>query len=957
MSDENFLGFENVMSAIFPRERLITDLARRLAYGTDASFYRLIPRMVVKVRSEQEVSKLLQVAQRFQVPITFRAAGTSLSGQAITDSVLVTLDSNWTRSQILDNGEKIALQPGLTGAQANRLLAPHQRKIGPDPASINSAKIGGIAANNASGMCCGTAQNSYQTLESLKLVFADGTTMDTSSAESRENFAKTHGPLLEALRQLHQEVLDNSELTERIRQKYKIKNTTGYHLNALIEFEDPFEILQHLMIGSEGTLGFLSEITYKTVPDYADKASALLIYDDMEVACKAIQLLKSAPIAAAELMDFASLNTMRDKEGVDIDFEDLPQGAAAILIETRAVDQATLQNQIKQTVALLQEIPRRTPCAFTSIPEEYARLWNIRKGLFPTVGTLRKMGTTVIIEDVAFPLEHLASATLELQSMFQKHGYSDAIIFGHAFEGNLHFVFTQDFQESSEVERYQHFMDDVCSMVVERYQGSLKAEHGTGRNMAPFVEMEWGSEAYALMQRIKDIFDPAGILNPDVILSTDPQIHLKHFKPLPKADPLVDKCIECGFCEINCPSKNLTITPRQRIVLWREIARLQNDGSDSRSLKNLQHAFQYYGEETCATDSLCAEACPVDIDTGKLIKKIRASQHSNRQGQVAKWVGQNIGKVSRVAGITLGMANQVHRVLGTSNMEKLTRGARKLSGNRIPQWTAAMPSSTPFNADKFSQKPSERRVVYFPSCMARTMGPAQDSPEALGLPETVIKVLNRAGYEIIFPKTLDNLCCGKAFESKGFEQAAQTKQQELEAVLLQASEQGKYPVLCETSPCLAHMKTTLSSKLELYEPLEFAEAFLIPHLSVVPQQKPMVFHLTCSARKMGLEKTLRKIAALCSENVIFPENVGCCGFAGDRGFHVPELNQSALEELKQQIPDNCQDGYSTSCTCEIGLSEHGKIPYRSIFYLLEQVTREEKPQDWALPKMEAGANG
>jgi D-lactate dehydrogenase len=150
--------------------RIFTDPMNTLAWGTDASFYRLVPKIVIKAHSEEEISGILQSTHALNIPVTFRAAGTSLSGQAVTDSVLIVASDQWKHFQILENGHKIKLQPGITGGKVNSLLAPYGRKIGPDPASINAAMVGGMAANNASGMCCGTADNSYQTVESMRII-------------------------------------------------------------------------------------------------------------------------------------------------------------------------------------------------------------------------------------------------------------------------------------------------------------------------------------------------------------------------------------------------------------------------------------------------------------------------------------------------------------------------------------------------------------------------------------------------------------------------------------------------------------------------------------------------------------------------------------------------------------------------------------------------------------------
>lgn len=284
---ESIRKFRRELEGFISAERLIDDPLRTLAYGTDASFYRLVPQLVVRVDDEDELGEILKAANRYQVPVTFRAAGTSLSGQAITDSVLLQLSGDgWRDYSVAQDGSSISLQPGIIGSRANEILADYNRKIGPDPASINTAKIGGIAANNSSGMCCGTAQNSYNTLQSMHVVLVDGTVLDSVDEASVAAFRRAHPKLLEKLDALARNTKDNDDLREKIRHKYRLKNTTGYSLNALVDFEEPLDVLQHLMIGSEGTLGFISSITYRTVPDHPCKATSLILFPDVETACR-----------------------------------------------------------------------------------------------------------------------------------------------------------------------------------------------------------------------------------------------------------------------------------------------------------------------------------------------------------------------------------------------------------------------------------------------------------------------------------------------------------------------------------------------------------------------------------------------------------------------------------------------------------------------------------------------
>ncbi|EXF92370.1 4Fe-4S ferredoxin [Pseudomonas fluorescens HK44] len=919
---------------LIPQDRRFDDPLSTLAFGTDASFYRLIPKLVIRVESEDEVVALLKLAQRDRVPVTFRAAGTSLSGQAISDSVLIVLGDNWNGREIRSQGTQIRLQPGVIGAQANAWLAPFGRKIGPDPASINACKIGGIVANNASGMCCGTAQNTYHTLAGIRLVLADGSRLDTEDAASVAAFRNSHSELLERLATLGRETRANSQLAARIRHKYRLKNTTGLSLNALVDFDEPVDILSHLLVGSEGTLGFISAVTYDTVIDHPNKASALIVFPDVETCCNAVTVLKSQPVSAVELLDRRSLRSVQDKPGMPAFVQQLSANACALLIESRAASTALLHEQLAQIMNSLAAFPVEKQVDFTQDPAENAKLWAIRKDTFPAVGAVRKTGTTVIIEDVTFPVEQLAAGVNRLIELFDKHHYDEAILFGHALEGNLHFVFTQGFNSTEEVARYQAFMDDVAHLVAVEFGGSLKAEHGTGRNMAPFVELEWGSDAYQLMWQLKRLLDPNGILNPDVVLSEDPQIHLKHLKPLPAADEIVDKCIECGFCEPVCPSKGLTLSPRQRIVIWRDIQAKKRAGVDT---SQLEEAYQYQGLDTCAATGLCAQRCPVGINTGELVKKLRS--RTATRTKTANWLEGNFATALQGARFTLHVANGARMLLGAPRLTKISAALTKLSKGQIPQWTNAMPQ--PERAIRFSPPVTDERprVVYLAACVSRVMGPAAGDKEQMSLYDKTRGLLEKAGYHVVSPDNQDDLCCGQPFASKGYTEQAERKRQELISALLHASRGGLDPIYCDTSPCILRLVQDLGDvRLDLYDPVRFIRMHLMDRLDFTPQEAPIAVHVTCSTQHLGESQALIDLARRCSKNVVIPEGIHCCGFAGDKGFTTPELNAHSLRTLKDAV-QHCSEGVSTSRTCEIGLSQHGGIDYHGLVYLVDRVTQ------------------
>jgi len=940
MLPANYQLLKQELSKVIPAKRIITNPLQLLAYGTDASFYRLIPKIVVQVHNEEEAVEVIRQTGKLNIPVTYRAAGTSLSGQAITDSVLMVATHEWRKYTILDDGLKIKLQPGIVGARANIFLKPFGRKIGPDPASINAAMIGGIAANNASGMCCGIDQNSYKTVSDIRIVFYDGTVLDTANDESKKTFLEKHPEIINGIEDLRDQIKSDSALLERIKQKFKIKNTTGYSINALVDYEDPFEIIKHLMIGSEGTLAFISDITYNTVIDEKYKACTLMIYETIETACDVVPLLKRTPVSAVELLDRDSIRSIEDDPDAPDYFRTLPETACLLLVEIQGDTADIMARKEKEIREAIASIPTIQPYRFTSDPKEYNFNWKARKGLLSTIGGLRKTGTTCLIEDVAFPVDKLGAACVALKELFKKYEYADAVLYGHALDGNFHIVFSQDFNTPSEVQRYADMMDELADIVVNSFDGSLKAEHGTGRNMAPFVEKEWGEAAYIIMKQIKRIFDPDHLINPGVVINENPKIHLENLKPLPAANEIVDKCMECGFCEPHCVAEGLTLSPRQRIVIAREIARLKALGEDTARLKQMMHDAKYHSDETCATDGLCGIACPVKIDTGKFIKDVRHEEASDTAKKIAGYIGHHMSGTTSLLRGGLNFVNAFHTILGSAIMGGIASTMRAVSFKVIPKWNKDMPKGAHKIKDIIVNEDRSDKVVYFPSCINRSMGKSKGYDKGdVELTKKTQELLERAGFTIIYPEGINSLCCGMAFSSKGLKEEGIRKSKELEEALLKASENGKYPVLFDMSPCFYTFHEAYTNKdLKIYDPIEFMLDFVMPKLQIKNPRDIITVFPVCSVKKIGMEEKLLQLAKMCSKDVSFVES-NCCGFAGDRGFTYPELNKHGLRHLSEQVPADCKDGYSTSRTCEIGMSEYGGINFKSIFYLIDEVTK------------------
>lgn len=927
-------NFVRLLEEAIGSEKVSTRWIDRLALSSDASFYSLVPACIVRPTTVDDVVSLLRLASEHRVPLTFRAAGTSLSGQAISDSVLVDISRSFRDVQILDEGRRIRLQPGVIGQRANEHLRRYGRKIGPDPASIQAAMLGGILANNSSGMCCGVTQNAYHTLDAMTIVLPDGSRYNTAMTSDADRFRDEHASLYNGLLEIRRRILTDEAIRDRIRDKYRIKNTVGYSMNAFLDFDHPLDILAHLMIGSEGTLGFIADATLRTVPAPEHKLTTLLLFRDLHAAGAAVPELLDA--AAVEIMDRSALRSIEKKAGSLAEVLcSAPDGAAALLVEFEFATLNELEEQRPGIERRLSGFPLLVSPSLTDDVQQQALYWSLRKGMYPSVGSLRPKGSTALIEDVAVPVRHLADLCVDLQRLFKKYAYDEAIIFGHAKDGNLHFVITPTFPSDAEVQRYEALMNDVVDLVVHKYDGALKGEHGTGRNMAPFVETEWGDAIYALMKEVKRLVDPLNICNPGVIINDDRRVHLANLKPLPAVHDEVDLCIECGFCENRCPSRDLTLTPRQRIV----VQRLLQDPRRSTLRNEILKDYAYAGVDTCATDGLCATACPVGIDTGRFMKYLRAQ----KRGSLSKRVAQFVSTHMRLISFFIGLSLRPLSVPGMSRVGRFITDAVRLIV-RIPRLPLSMRK-----AARIAAKDSpDADFLYFPTCISRTMGGYAD---ACSVSETIERLARRCGLQMRVARDSSGHCCGTPMASKGFPEAAEHSLSALAEMLFRESDGGRIPVVLDTSSCTyALLQRAAASAsgdatgrrlhaLRIMDSVVFAAEVLLPLLRITKRQERIALHPTCASQKMNHLPYLQAVARACADSVVIPISAGCCGMAGDRGMLFPELTASATrEEAEQMRNEHCSGHYSSARTCELALTEATGRSYHSILHLLDRAT-------------------
>lgn len=913
----------------------------RVAKSHDASHYLIYPQAVVTATDLEHISAIMAMASRQGVPVTFRAGATSLSGQTSGSGWLVDIRETQTEIEVLNNGAQVRCQPGSLLRKVNAILAPYGRRLGPDPASEIACTIGGVVANNSSGMTSGHLRTAYHTVSSIEFILPSGTHINTAHLGADDTLRDLEPALHAGLARLRDEIRSNPHHVEKIKAQYNMKNTMGYGLNSFLDADKPVDILGRLLIGSEGTLAYIASVVFDTVPNLPHAASALCIFDQIDQATDALAALDEAGAVALELLDAVSLRvSLRDPavdhflQGLNVDKH------CALLVEAQAETTDQLDHYVGQMTRVLDGLPAWLPTQLTTDGATRAMMWKTRKVLYSAVAGNRKLGTTPLLEDIVVPGPALTQTVIELQDILDKHGYEDPVIFGHAKDANLHFQINPRLDDPRELEIYEIFTEDLVDLII-KYDGSLKAEHGTGRIMAPYVERQFGSELYDVMVQVKRLCDPTNIMNPGVIIGDDPKAHIKDLKTYPQIDDAIDRCVECGYCEPICPSRHTTTTPRQRISLIRAMFLAEMEGKNDFAA-DLAEAFDYMAVDTCAADSLCTLSCPMGIDTGKVMKSYRTARRDGKIQSGGKALADKWG----IAQARLRDGMKIADLIPNNAMHLGTKAIRAVAGEKVRDWVPEVPKSMPGPGRARSNlalhpaitaDASQAKAVWVPSCVSAIFG----APEKKGgATDALLYICQKAGVKLTIPAKIDRLCCSTLWASKGLKDGAAEMHEIVTDIVSPSTNGGSLPIICEASSC-SHGIEGIFEELPQFtveDATTFVAREVLPLLNIPDEHKlaKVVVHPTCASIHMGIQEDVLAVARAAAREVIVPVHAGCCGSAGDRFMLHPELSEGATsEELEELRHIHGVDMYlSSNRTCEMGLTERSGQTWRHVLEAL-----------------------
>jgi len=889
-------------------DKVKDDYSTLTAYAVDASIYRIAPRAVVLVESEDDIAATVRYALQRGIPLTPRAAGTNLTGSAIGSGIILDV-SRLNRVLELNREEGWArVQPGLVLAELNKQLGLHGLLFGPDPSSSDMCKLGGMLANNSSGPHTLRYGAVKDNVAALRVCLHSGEWLNAKAYGLDDpncaDLLKAHKPL----RDLQLLLQENARLIEQKRPTVS-KNSCGYNLFGLADglVRGCFD-LPKLFVGSEGTLALFSEATIRLVEKPRATLTALIHFHRLEEVGDAVPKLLELSPSALEVMDANTLNLIgRGKHSIPAD------AAATLLIELDAHSAGT---DLLAQAERMTEICRRYRLASDPViafdPEQRDQLWKARKALYPTLYRFDPRKKPInFVDDVVVPAERISELIRYLEEFFTGQRVPVAI-FGHIGNGNAHIIPLLDVNDKGDFQKMVQGYHEIHQTVLDRFGGSICGEHGDGRVRAEYVRTMFGPELYNLFVRVKQSFDPSGMLNPGIKISDRP--FTEHIDYVRLSKP----CATCAKCNAVCPVYDVFQSEDMSSRGWFEIV----------TDKNYSYLNSKRVVEACLNCKSCRTACPAGVDVSQLILDRRAEHPNKVAGVIFRFHAQT-DKFERFLKLLARYQFIWDRPLIRRLLDRLTkpfmfglaetarlspqlvmpRLARRHLRDRYPE---LIPQT-----GQVARSP----VAYFHGCAANYFDD--------GVEDAVIAVLRKHGVE---PDLPPQRCSGTPIETYGHRALAKEG-----ARVNLASMAGYDKVVTGCASCTLMLKDYPT--LFAGEPEQAAAQALVKrvtHISEFVAQSPMkpamasqqptkckvTYHSSCHLRAAGVTKEPRAILSSLPgvEYVVMPDADRCAGGAGTYLVKDFDTSQRIVERKRRAVEQSCAEVVATSCpACMIQL--------------------------------------
>ena len=884
------------------------DYSTLTAYAVDASIYRMTPKAVVLVESEEDIATTVQYAVQQGIPLTPRAAGTNLTGSAVGSGIILDV-SRLNRVLELNREERWArVQPGIVLAELNKQLGVQGLLFGPDPSSGDMCKLGGMLANNSSGPHTLRYGAVKDNVAALRVCLQSGEWLDAKAYGLDDpiflNLLKEQKPL----RELQSLLQDNAALIAQKRPTVS-KNSCGYNLFGLADgFARGCFDLPKLFVGSEGTLGLFSEATIRLVEKPRATLTALIHFHRLEEVGDAVPKLLELNPSALEVMDANTLNLIgRAKHGI-------PAGAAATLLVE--LDADGVQTDLREQAERMTEICRRYRLTSDPViafdPAQRDQLWKARKALYPTLYRFDPKKKPInFVDDVVVPAERISELIRYLEEFFAGQ-HVPVAIFGHIGNGNAHIIPLLDVNDRGDFTKMVQAYHEIHHTVLSRFGGSICGEHGDGRVRAEFVKTMFGTELYGLFVQVKQSFDPTGMLNPGIKISDRPFTDHIDYERLSKP------CATCAKCNAVCPVYDVFQSEDMSSRGWFEIV----------TDKNYSYLNSKRVVEACLNCKSCRTACPAGVDVSQLILDRRAENPNKMAGVIFRFHAQS-ARFERCLKFLARYQSLWDRPLMRRLLDRVTRPfmrglaetARFSSQLVLPRLASRhLRDRYPELIPQAKQAPRSP-VAYFHGCAANYFDD--------GVGDAVIAVLRKHGVE---PDLPPQRCSGTPIETYGHRELAK---EGARVNLVSMAQYDKVVTGCASCTLMLKDYPALFAG-QPEQPAAEALAKRVTHISEFVAHSPVkpamanpqptkckvAYHSSCHLRAAGVTKEPRAVLAGLPgvEYVEMPDADRCAGGAGTYLVKDFETSQRIVKRKRQAVEQSGAEVVATSCpACMIQL--------------------------------------